>query len=653
MPARRHRPIPELRDKRDYANIGRIREKEPPFSFIVQIFNQEGQMIPGIIRIKGKYDKDWVIFTGTPSAEYVAHFQMDLSDLSVEVAIRGQVQRFTPPDHNPLCVTFATSIINEDAEVEFHDKAILPQEEGAAEPGNAISGEEFLPEEEHTLNEDHSMPQIETDLARVQVDHSYDVIRRTFAAAESQQVGPFLEEARKLALKMNKVLRQKIKGSPTIQYSPTPRGSLAYNRMIPSLIARNPQFIYRKYPKKVPLHRVLVAIDLSQSTELVTSGKAWGSANFSFKVKDAIIIAAMTLIIAVLERGGQVTAYFFADKDNPNHLTNLVFRRETLQQAAGELFRKEAGGSTRLDELLAQIEDQDLATLSGTIDGMFLLMDGAPMGTSNSFEDDDRVQASTISRLKTLEKSFPCYLLWGKSQANPPDFDEPFFRWCGKELQRTATINVGSFVNFPRYINELWEQPPPRHTVIVLPYNTELRYPFELNQAAIDFARNSFVGPSTDKMVDQIVEWVTHNVLYRLPNVIDQDYETAQEVYKSHHGCCGEVSNLICAFMRAVGIPAGVVDVTYLGRIRLQHACVGYVDRGRAKLVDVCIGSTNVTRRGVAEPMSDERWARLMDYWRTERGSVGDGVEQLLKEASEGGEEEQKAAGTQWAIAIL
>jgi hypothetical protein len=535
--------------------------------------------------------------------------------------------------------------------VDIHDKVSRSQEESAAEVGSSSSGEIIPPITDETLGEDHSMPTVDAALARVREDHTFDVIRRTFAVAESQQVESFLAEAKKLALKLNKFLQRKVKGTTTIEYSSKPRGSLALNRIIPTIIAQNPQFLYRKYPKKILLHHVLLLIDLSQSTLLSSSGTAWSGSSFTYQVKHAICIAAMTLILAVLEQGGHVVAYFFADADNPNHGTKLDFRRETLSQATGQLLQKEAGGSTRLDEVLGQIEDRDLKTICSTIDGMFVLMDGAPMGTSNSLEDDDRVQGSTVARLKSLERHFPCYILWGRSEGNPKDFDEPFFRWCDKELQHTATINVGSFANFPRYLHEVWAKPPPHRTNIVLPYNTELRFPFELTRSTIDFARETFVGDSAEEQVDHIIAWVIQNVKYRLPNAMEQDYQTAQEVYKSRHGCCGEVSNLICAFMRALGIPAGVLDITYLGRVRLQHACVGYVDAGQAKLVDVCMGSENIARRGVAEPMSDERWAHLMDFWRTERGSVVEAVAEFQNKTEDAEHNTQETGANEWVIA--
>ncbi|GAB4312523.1 MAG: hypothetical protein Kow0069_13240 [Promethearchaeota archaeon] len=648
---------------RDHLLGSSVEKRGPAFTFAVNVVDGSGSPLEAVIRIRGKWDRQPAVYRNVTSATYVSRFQMDLSDLQVDVQ-RGMVaKRFDPPTSNPLTVVVRAPA-PKPAPVKTRPVTPSPPPEREPAPRNegrvqvVVKRVEEVVEDilDQSGDEAPDLPDLQDDvlepdpdelvnfaLRRVKNQRETDVIQEAHASLSNGDVPALLRAAKKLATRLNHALRQHSRGLPLLAYSTKGAGPVAWRRVVRSLSTGNPRLV-RRVTARRPDRRVLVLVDLSGSTNLFSSGRGFGGGSLTFRVKEAIFLAALTIVLVALESGGRASVYFFADGRNPNHCANVEFTRERLKAAAADLIRRQAGGSTRLDQLLEHLLERPLASPKERrkVDAAFVLADGAPVGPEERPDEDDRIQSRCVALLRELERWFPTFVLWGRSADNPSGVDDSFFKWLSASVH-SPVMDVGSFDQFSRVAHRAWlggARGVKRDRVQLLPYNTDhSKFPFDPGRSGVRLAK-TLDAPTADGKVNNVVRWVVENVKYQLPDPMARNYRTASEVFRDRRGCCGEVSNLICGFLRVLGVPAGICDVRYLGTVRIYHACVGYIDGGRAKLVDVCVGSARTAILGHEEPVSDARWARLMNYWRSEPGAVGEALESERGEGGNGPAEE-------------
>jgi len=436
-------------------------------------------------------------------------------------------------------------------------------------------------------------------------ERQYEIQKTAYTDMERSDVGKVLREVRSIARVLNVQLQKKIKGRKTFSISDERKGPLSIKHTLPSIARQAPALKYINTLDREPPRYCNVFVDVSKSTNLTVAGPD----NHQIKIKHSLMLAALSIAEVIVELGGEVRIVLFSDSDNKYHGEILTYKNGTQAQVIEHLLDLQPIGGTRLDEVLSKIPELNRPRKA---DSTFIFLDGAPMVGYFQVDVDDQVQQDTIALLKGYEKDNQIFIFWASSPNNRSDYDAFFFERCQKELEKVAVVNLQSFPAFTTYAHLIWHMPPQKDKIPSV-YNTTETYPFELDDTIKSRVKELLVPGNQEKTAENVRAWVLKNFRYSYP--VNRKYRTAMEVAENGYGCCGEMSNLIIGIFRHFGIPSGIIEVDYIQQVRINHACVGFFIEGEPKLIDVTFGEIN-TKDGIGNPVSDARWARLMDYWR-------------------------------------
>ncbi|MBN2150709.1 MAG: transglutaminase domain-containing protein [Candidatus Lokiarchaeota archaeon] len=601
---------------RAHESYGRLFEGEPPFKFQVDIVDQDGLYVYG--RVTVSVDGQSYSDSGY-SVSFPFPVEYDLPELEVAVSAAGKTVRFRPSNNPERVVVRVEKAPPPPVRERETDSRVPPppprRVEVRREHVEVRKEVEYDPTQDSELvielakNEDvvvDPMEDLRAAFKNIEEAHKYDLVTEGLTNMSRFDVGKVVATVSSLAKVLNKELQQRIRGTPTIEYTTQRRGRVSLPHTMRTLATGNPKFVYRNLSKRELPRHCVVFVDISASTEQSTPSPGGGTT----KVRTTLLLAALSIAETVVELGGQARVVPFSDQRNPNHRKVHEYGEGTRRGAIRDLLSMQCTGATRLDEALPLVAGLDAKTGNNVV---FIFLDGAPTGGKLRADEDDQIQQDVVTQLRKLEEGHEVFVFWASSPNNKPEDDQFFFDRCERELEKAHVVNVRSFALFTRHASQVWQMPPQKARA-PRAYNTDQSFPFAIEQRCKDAVAGLLVPGNQAATVDRVRAWVTERFKYTFPK--GRPYRTAMEVFDAGNGCCGEHSNLIIGILRHFGIPCGVIEVKYIEQVRVRHACVGLFVDNKPVLIDVAMGES-YTRNAAGNPVSDARWARLVAFWRT------------------------------------
>ncbi|MBD3187265.1 hypothetical protein GF325_10580 [Candidatus Bathyarchaeota archaeon] len=588
-------------------------EKEPPFSIVVRVRDQDGYGLHALVTVQmgsQVYKQSGAVTT------FRSAFTYDLDEITVTVVYNGrrktvkprarqvdivyQVNK-TPPAKPSTSYSSAPKPRPRRISTPRRHKEIIKGKRETDKPGkdahDIFKGDDVV---ELNPGEKMRLAVEEFDDAR-----HHDVLKDMYTLMARKDVPAFMVTIRSIALILNKELQKKVKGKPSFKITSRRSGPMALRRVIPTIASGQPRMFYYDLLDRKVQQACTILVDISGSTgEHVMSHEGT-----RVMIKHALLLAALGVAEVMLELGGAVDLLLFSDDDSQHHGRLFKYSRSTQRSVIEELLDIPPAGGTRLDEVLGKVKDPGNHYQRKHV---FIFMDGCPMEGYFRVDRDDEIQRKTIQGLKNLERKYDLFILWASSPINLEKYDDFFFSWCKKELVKSTVVNVQSFVELVKHAQDIWQMPErelKRETI----YNTNEVFPFIINDGVKQIAVKLSVPGDAGKAVENIRQWILENFKYSYPR--GRKYRTAIEVINAGNGCCGELSNLIVGMLRSINIPSGIVEADYANQVRINHAHVGYIIDGKPFMIDVTMGEINTTR-AIGSILSDARWQRLMHYWR-------------------------------------
>ncbi|MHA1698599.1 MAG: transglutaminase domain-containing protein [Promethearchaeota archaeon] len=593
-------------------------EKDPPFKLKVWVTDLDNFGLYAKVTISTGSEK----FVETaPVVVFRSPFKYDLSEISITVEFNTQVKRIKPASHDVHVVFNVPKY-----------KSPPPKRKPPQEPKKPVKRKRTIyqpVEHKRTIERKkevddegtESFKAIDTpDIVELDPDqelnHSVEsvieeakesVLAKMYTLMDREDVDNIITKVHSLAIILNKELQAMLKGRKSFNITTERRGPISMRATLPSIARGKPQLKYYDLLHQQSPRSCEILIDISASTNATVVGPG----NKMIKIRHSLLLVALSIAEVILISKGNVRLTLFSDDSNVFHCKMYGFSLVKRKKIIKELLDIPASGGTRLDEALSLLVKKGRIAQHGK-NTIFIFLDGAPMEGYFRIDVDDAIQQKTINTLRKLEKNNEIFILWASSPISSPDYDQFFFNRCKRELTTTRVINVQSFTNFAKHAHDIWHAKPEKRKIPVI-YNTNMVFPFELDDDAKKIIFHLKDRENTENTVSNISSWILDNFKYSLP--INRQYRTANETFYAKNGCCGELSNLIVGMMRHLGIPSGIVEIDFVNQVRINHANVGYLLVDKPYMMDVTMGEINTTD-AVGYPMSDARWARLMQYWR-------------------------------------
>lgn len=565
--------------------------------------------------------------------EYNSIFEFEWNEITITAEYAGQKQIVHPNDKN-VVIHFNIPKAPPPPIIDEANHYVPPP----PEPSHSKKKRKFVQEEEkeviekqdvyeeedgetlHDLQEEQNVEidpdeKLQMNLKEFMAKRPFEILPDFYSAMDYHDIPAIVQKIHTISQILNKEMQKKMKGNPTIKISTERKGPLAIGSTVKTIARQVPEMHYYDLISKTPPKNCNILIDISSSTNTIVTDNDNRGLGIGVRIKNALLMAALSIAEVILELGGNVNLILFSDKDHPSHGKKIAYSKNNQRSVIEELLELPAAGGTRLDDVLDKIMN---IYSSKEIDNTFILLDGAPVEGEGHLDADDFVQQEVLKKLATIEEKSHLFILWASSPDNDEEMDQFFFKRCELELLKTQVVNVQSFPAFIKYAQKIWQMPPVTKKPPTI-YNTNLIWPFEIDEKTKKIIKSLEVPENVDETVHKIRKWVVDNFKYTFP--FGREYRTAQEVIDTGNGCCGEFSNLLVGCLRFLGIKAGILDVKYIEQARIHHACVGYLDNDKPMCLDVTMGEINSTK-ALTTPLSDARWQRLMEYWRGNKKSL-------------------------------
>ncbi|MHA1820079.1 MAG: transglutaminase-like domain-containing protein [Promethearchaeota archaeon] len=650
-------------------NYGVSMEKDPPFKLIIDIVDQDGKFLYADVVIDTGDEK---IRKSGYSVQFVSIINYDLSEITITAKVKDMTKTVKPKNYHTRVVfnipkpppppppkskpkDQEKDKDNEDKNKKDKDKEESKNKSRQNKKDNIkqiyriieevkeiVQLQEAQGEGDHlNLGDDDIIDQDEEEESELDPDAMYnqavqefesqrhfDLIPKAYTEMRRRDVPSIINSIKSISKILNRELKKKFKGQKTIKVTEQRKGPISFRHTFRDLARRNPRITYFDLISKTPPKLANIFVDFSGSTN---SSVKYGPNNEMVMIRESILLAALSIAETIVELEGGARIIIFSDSDHPFHCRVFEYKKGNKRKTIETILNIPSSGGTRLDEAVSRGLELNKKLKA---DYNFILLDGAPQEGYFRVDVDDEIQNRTIKNLKKLEENSLVFIIWAPSPFDNIEYDEFFFKRCMNELKYTLVVNVQSFPFFIKHVQKIWQMPRVKRK-LASAYKTDEVYPFKLSpefknkleQLNLkvykyqDRSNNNNDNNNGDgeldveKTLENVKNWIKNNFRYTLP--YGRKYRTAMEVVEAGNGCCGEISNLIVGILRYFGIASGILEVDFIEQVRINHAMVGYVDynTGKKMCIDLTMGDIN-TKDAISNPISDERWKRLMDFWR-------------------------------------